>query len=149
MASLDEEIKSKFANNKHRFITNVIFTANWIQTKFNEQVKPYGLSSQQFNILRILRGANNWVAMSIIKERMIERASNATRLSDKLLDKELIERRRGESDKRVVYLHISKKGLDLLAEIDLLFEQADYQFGGKVSEDEAIMANAVLEKLRM
>jgi DNA-binding MarR family transcriptional regulator len=148
MAEIGEEIKSQFMNERHRFITNVIYTANWIQARFTEQLKPFDLSSQQFNILRILRGAKDWVSMSEVKERMIERASNATRLSDKLLDKGLVDRQRGEEDKRVIYLHITQKGLGLLAELDKAFENPDWQVGLEVTEEEATVANKVVEKLR-
>lgn len=119
MASIDEVLKTnKFTDDRHRLMANIIYTANWLQANFNEFVKPFGLSSQQYNILRILRGKGDWMTMSDIKSVMVERAPNATRLSDKLLDKGLIERRRSAKDRRIVHLHISKSGLKLLQEID-------------------------------
>ncbi len=119
MAGIDEEIKTNFKDNKHRMIANIVFTANWIQGRFIEFLKPYGISPQQFNILRILRGAKeDWVAMNTIKGLMVDRAPNATRLSDKLLEKGLVERRRCDTDRRVVFLAITKEGMDLLSDID-------------------------------
>ncbi len=89
-----------------------------MQNIFTEYLKPYGISPQQFNILRILRGADDWVAMNNVKDLMIEKSPNATRLADKLLTKKLIERKRSREDRRVVYIRISPPGHELLIEID-------------------------------
>ena len=148
MGKIDKELKMSFADDRHRFITNVIFTANWFQNKFSNHLKPYGLSIEQFNVLRILRGAKDWKSMNDIKDLMVNKTPNTTRLSDKLLDKKLIERRRSETDRRVVFLHISEKGLGLLKEIDAdeAFTTMDYM--QKVSKEEAIRFSDVLDKLR-
>ena len=98
------EVKTKFANERHRFVTNLVYTSGWIKNLFTEDLKPFNISSQQFNILRILRGADDWIAMSHVKKLMIEKAPNATRLADKLLNKSLIERKRSNADRRVVYV---------------------------------------------
>ena len=118
MAKIDAEVKTKFVNERHRFVTNLVYTSGWIKNLFTEDLKPFGISSQQFNILRILRGADDWVAMNDVKDLMIEKAPNATRLSDKLLNKNLIKRKRSNTDRRVVYVRISSRGVDLLEEID-------------------------------
>ncbi len=147
MASIDEELKTKFTNDKHRFIANVVFTANWTQNRFSEFIKPFGLSSPQFNILRILRGAKDWISMNKIRELMVEKSPNTTRLCDKLLEKELIERTRSGSDRRVVSLKISQKGLDLLLEID----QKDgnhMNFLDLITEEEAKHISSILDRIR-
>ncbi len=118
MPRIDDEVKTNFANERHRFVTNLIYTAGWVQNIFTEYLKPYGISPQQFNILRILRGADDWVAMNNVKDLMIEKSPNATRLADKLLTKKLIERKRSREDRRVVYIRISPPGHELLIEID-------------------------------
>ena len=96
---------------------NIIYTANWINSIHNEFFKPYGLSPQQFNILRILRGAGKAIKVQTIKERMLERAPNATRLMDKLCAKRLIERIPCPEDRRVVHIAITDEGLKLLEDI--------------------------------
>ncbi len=148
MATIDEEIKTRFTNDKHRFVTNMIYTTNWFQNQFIEFLKPYKISEQQFNILRILRGAGDWVSMSDIKSLMIDKFPNATRLSDKLLDKGLVSRKRCDKDRRIVYLEITGKGLALLMEIDNSNDKKHMDFMNRISEKEAKEFSALLDKLR-
>lgn len=148
MATIAEEIKSRFKNEHQKFIVNVLFTANWLRNAHIDFLKPYGISPQQFNILRILRGAEDWVTMSLVKERMIEKAPNATRLADKLLEKELIERKRCDSDRRVVYVQISEKGLELLSQIDDAQEHPFMEVIGEISEKDVSKGNELLDKMR-
>ena len=146
--TIDEEINSKFADDKHRFLLNLMFTSNWIKNKFTEFIKPYGVSHQQFNILRILRGAKDWVNMNDVKHRMIEKSPNATRLCDKLVDKKLIERRRSEDDRRVVYLKITELGLQLLKKIDDVDEKPFDNFIQNITNSEAKIASDIIDKFR-
>ncbi len=148
MASIDDEVKTKFTGDKHRFITNLIFTSTWIKNSFNEFLKPFDLSSQQFNVLRILRGADDWVAMTEVKKLMIEKAPNATRLVDKLLNKELIIRERSESDRRIVYVKITELGLKLLQTIDESNNAFQKEFMERIDLDDAKYMNTILDKLR-
>ena len=92
MGDLAKDINSKFENNKVKALLNIIYTANWITSCQNEFFKEYGISPQQYNILRILRGAGMPLKVQTIKDRMIERYPNATRLMDKLCAKNYIER---------------------------------------------------------
>ncbi len=147
MVKIDEAVKTKFRNNKHRFIANLVYTANWFQNRVVEYLKPYGISFQQFNILRILKGAGDWVSMNDIKALMIEKSPNTTRLADKLLDKGVVDRRRSNEDRRVVYLMITEKGLDLLKTID--DNPGDYlDFMQKINEEEASVMSSILDKIR-
>ena len=148
MATIDELTKTRFENDKHRFITNLMFTSNWIKNLFVEFLKPYGISTQQYNILRILREADDWVAMHDIKRLMIEKSPNATRLADKLLAKKLIKRGRGAEDRRHVYLHISEEGLQLLEAIDQDDQGEHVDFINRISEEEASLLNPIMDKLR-
>lgn len=148
MASIDEEIKSKFKDDRQRFIVNLTYTAGWLRNKHIEFLRPFDVSPQQFNILRILRGAGDWMAMSVVKDRMVEKAPNATRLADKLLDKELIERRRCDDDRRVVYVQITQKGLNLLKAIDVKHDAGEFAFTQAVTQEEARMMSNLLDKLR-
>ena len=145
MGDISKDIKSKFPNNKVKALINIKFTANWLSSKENDFFKPYGISPQQYNILRILRGSGEPTKVQVIKDRMIERAPNATRLMDKLCDKKLIERVRCEHDRRVVYITISKQGLELLSTID---NSINIDFIENLSEEEALQLSNLLDKIR-
>ena len=148
MAKIDEEIKTKFENNKQRFIANLMYTSNYYNNIFVNLLKPYGLSTQQLNVLRILRGAGKALTINAIKALMIDKSPNLARLADKLLAKELIERRRSDHDRRVVYLIISEGGLKLLKQIDDddVFNKMDYW--DLITEEEAALSSDVLDKIR-
>ncbi len=90
MGDFAKDINSKFPNNKIKATLNILYTANWISSHQNAFFKPYGISPQQFNILRILKGAEKPLKVQTIKERMVERSPNATRLMDKLYAKGFI-----------------------------------------------------------
>lgn len=145
MGDISKDINSTFPSNKVKAFINIKYTANWISSKENDFFKPYGISPQQYNILRILRGAKEPTKVQVIKDRMIERAPNATRLMDKLCDKKLIERVRCDHDRRVVYISISNQGLELLKTID---ENIDFDFINNLSEEEAIQLSNLLDKIR-
>ena len=145
MGDISKDINSKFKSNKVKALINIKYTANWLSSKETEFFKPYGLSPQQYNILRILRGATKPIKVQLIKERMIERAPNATRLMDKLCDKKLISRTRCENDRRVVFVNISKDGLQLLSKID---EQNNTSLLNNLTEEEARVLSDLLDKIR-
>jgi len=117
MGDFAKDINSRFINNKVKATLNILYTANWINNHQNSFFKPYGISPQQFNILRILKGAKQKLKVQTIKERMVERSPNATRLMDKLCDKDLIGREHCPNDRRVVYIEITKQGTTLLDKI--------------------------------
>lgn len=148
MASIEEELDSKFPNDIQRFVVNLVYTGTWIKNTVNDFLKPYGISEQQFNILRILRGAKDWLPMSEVKKRMVDKSPNATRLVDKMLTKNIIERRRSSEDRRVVYVKITKEGLGLLAEIDKADGQKGFDFLTKVTAEEARIASDIIDKMR-
>ena len=145
MGDISKDIMTVFPNVKIKALLNIIYTANWINSLQNDFFKPFGISPQQFNILRILRGAKKAISVQNIKDRMVERAPNATRLMDKLCAKELIHRIPCPSDRRVVHIEISKKGLDLLNEIDKSFKD---DFLENISHKEAKQLSNLLDKIR-
>jgi len=147
VSDLDKEIKTKFQNDKHRFVTNLIFTSNWVKNGFSNFLIPFDLSSQQFNILRILKGAEDWVSMTEIKKLMIDKSPHTTRLTTKLLDKNLVKRRRSSVDRRVVYISITSEGLLLLKKIDLGSAE-QMNFLDKISLEEAKVMNEILDRMR-
>lgn len=144
---ISEVIQSKFKNSKHKAIVNLRYTSNFIGNIQNSYMASFDLSMAQFNILRILRGAKGVISVNTVKDRMIEKSPNTTRLMDKLIEKGLIERFRCESDRRVVYVSIAEKGLELLSEIDKDFD-SKLDYTGNLSEEESELLSNLLDKLR-
>jgi MarR family transcriptional regulator, 2-MHQ and catechol-resistance regulon repressor len=145
MGDISKDINSKFANNRIKALLNILYTANWISGFQNEFFKSFGISPQQFNILRILKGAGEPVNVQIIKDRMIERSPNATRLMDKLCAKGLIERIPSDIDRRVVKIAITKKGHALL---DSIPDNFNHELLKNLNEEEAEQLSKLLDKMR-
>lgn len=145
MGNIADEIKSNFATNRLKAYVNILYTANWLSNEHTKLFKPFGISTQQYNILRILRGAKKSLKVQDIKSRMVERAPNVTRLMDKLCDKDLIERIASNTDRRVVNINITSKGIDLLAELDDLNTNDVLK---KITEEEAEQLSNLLDKAR-
>ena len=145
MGSIAEDINSKFPNNKVKALINVVYTANWIKSHQNEFFKTFGISPQQFNILRILKGAKEPLKVQVIKDRMIERSPNATRLMDKLCAKELIERIPCPEDRRVVHIAITQNGLKLL---EVISNDMTEDLLENLTEKEAGQLSDLLDKIR-
>lgn len=120
MFSLNEEIKqSQFANSRHELSVNILHTASWYKNIHSAFFKPYGLTPNQFNVLRILRGQQpHACTLQTVSERMVDKNSNTGRIIDRLLEKRLVHRCENASDRRQVDLIINELGLDLLASID-------------------------------
>ena len=129
-------------------IVNIMFTGNWVQKNIAGQLRPFGISLQQHNVLRILRGQYpNPSTLGMIQERMMDRMSNATRLVDKLLDKGLVERGQCQDNRRKVDIVITQKGLDLLGQTDFIIKQFDHEYKS-LSPEEAKLLGELLDKLR-
>lgn len=146
MGDISKDINTKFTNNRLKAFLNIKYTFNFLISREVDFFKPYGISPQQYNILRILRGAAEKIKVQVVKDRMIERAPNATRLMDKLLEKKLIIRSRSKEDRRVVYVKITEEGLLLLQEIDKYIDELDLL--DNLSEKEALKLSDLLDKIR-
>lgn len=145
MGDISKDINSKFPTEKVKALINIKYTANWLENIGIEILKPFKISEQQYNILRILRGANKAITVNSVKDRMIQKSPNSTRLMDKLCDKKLIERTRCENDRRVVYVKISDKGLKLLDKINIGEFETHIN---SITEGEAKILNKLLDKIR-
>lgn len=145
MGDLAKDINSKFENNRVKALLNIIYTANWITSRQNEFFKDFGISPQQYNILRILNGAEEALKVQTIKERMLERSPNATRLMDKLCAKNYIERLPSEDDRRVVKIAITQEGKHLLKSIPMNFNKDLLK---NLNEEEAAQLSDLLDKMR-
>lgn len=148
MPKIEEELKSRFESEQQKAMLNVMFTAGWFRSQQVELFKPFGISPQQYNILRILRGAKDRVNMHCVKERMIDRAPNATRLTDKLIAKGLVERERCEDDRRVVYVRISPKGLEMLDQVDARNKSIGNGPTERLTQKDAAELNRLLDAWR-
>jgi MarR family 2-MHQ and catechol resistance regulon transcriptional repressor len=145
MGDISKDINTRFKNSKVKALLNLIYTANWINSKQNAFFKPFGISPQQYNILRILRGASEAIAVQTIKDRMLERAPNTTRLMDKMCLKKLIDRVPCPGDRRVVHIEITEEGLGLLKKIDKEVKDDILQ---NLTKEEAIILSDLLDKIR-
>lgn len=145
-----KDIKKKKVQEAH-FVAmlDIMITSNLLELKTAQILKPFDLSTQQFNVLRILRGSHpNPLNLSDIQERMMDKMSNATRLVEKLRQKNLLTRDLCESNRRKVDIEITQQGLDLLAELDPLLVQNLEEFKQQISKEEAITLSQILAKVR-
>lgn len=126
-----------------------MYTQNILGEKFNEVLKPYDLSGEQYNVLRILRGQKgNPANMCVIQERMLAKTSNTTRLVDKLLLKELVTRNVCPDNRRKIEVLITKKGLSTLLELDPKVIEHENAFSNNLTVEELEQLNTLLEKYR-
>ena len=144
---IEERVQANLSSEQQKVIINLRITSNVIAAHQQQFMDRFDLTMPQFNILRILRGAKGPINVNTVKDRMIERSPNTTRLMDKLIDKGLIERIRCEQDRRVVYVNISELGQELLKQID---ETSDFSYltHPAISDQEATQLSDLLDKLR-
>lgn len=130
-------------------VLNILYTQNIITEKFSEILKPYDISEEQFNVLRILRGQKGKPAnMCLIQERMLAKTSNTTRLVDKLLLKELVTREVCPENRRKIEVLITPKGLELLTMLDPKVIDYELSFSKNLNTEELDQLNHLLEKFR-
>lgn len=132
-----------------RTVLNIMYTQNFLSERFNEILKAYDLSPEQFNVLRILKGQNGKPTnMCVIQERMIAKTSNTTRLVDKLLLKELVTREICPDNRRKMEIAITEKGLELLVELNPKVECHESALSQNLTTEELEQLNYLLEKFR-
>ena len=139
--------QTNFRNEFQKMGINIIYTANWLNEKMGQILSTEDITQQQYNILRILRGSDAPLSTLKIRERMLDKMSDTSRIVDRLIVKDLVEKFACVKDKRLVDITVTKKGLQLLEKLDALNEQIDSILKG-VSEKEAQAMNQILDKLR-
>jgi DNA-binding MarR family transcriptional regulator len=146
---LEEAIKQKFFTDEFtKAVVNVAYTQSWLYSGQQRFFKSFELTPEQYNVLRILRGrAPEASSVSLIQDRMLNKASNASRLVDKLKLKGLVDRSENELDRRQVDIKITEKGKTLLSKIDPLLAEFNKSKIG-LPEPEARFLNQLLDKLR-
>ncbi|MGK4568959.1 MarR family winged helix-turn-helix transcriptional regulator [Flavobacterium sp. 3HN19-14] len=148
---IEDIIKSTSAISiEKRTALNIMYTQNTIADKFSEILKPFDISVEQFNVLRILRGQKGCPAnMFLIQERMLAKTSNTTRLVDKLLLKELVTRDVCPENRRKMEVMITEKGLNLLKDLDPKIEGYEQFLASNLTNTELEQLNFLLEKYRI
>ncbi|AYN04859.1 MarR family winged helix-turn-helix transcriptional regulator [Flavobacterium sp. 140616W15] len=148
--TIEDVIKSTVKmDNPKRVILNIMYTQNVLQDKFNEVLKPYDLSGEQYNVLRILRGQKgNPANMCVIQDRMLAKTSNTTRLVDKLLLKDFVTRNVCPNNRRKIEVSITEKGLGVLTELDPKVIEHENVFSENLTTEELELLNDLLEKFR-
>ena len=147
---IEDELKSTVPlDNSKKIILNILYTQNVVTDKLNEILKPFDLSGEQYNVLRILRGQKgNPANMCVIQDRMLAKTSNTTRLVDKLLLKDLVTRNVCPQNRRKIEVLITLKGLDILAHLDPKIKEHENSFSKNLNSEELELLNQLLEKYR-
>ena len=146
---IEEEIKQTkpFRSQQQKAAVNLLFTQGWLMEQMRNLFSPFNITVKQYNILRILNGAGEPISTSIIRERLIDKMSDTTRIIDRMLVKGLVEKKNCKSDKRLVDITISEKGLRLLQRVDKQSKQMDEIFN-QLTVSETKELNLILDKLR-
>lgn len=147
--SLEDDIQQdKFESDHHKMAVNILFTGSWLHNLDSLRFKPFDVTPEQYNVLRILRGSHpKPLMLSEVTSRMIDKNSNATRLVEKLRQKGLLKREICASNRRQVDIFITDKGLILLQKIDKTADDWMKTLRG-VTRQEAQELNRILDKLR-
>ncbi len=146
---LEKDINQKrFRNERQKALINLTYTHNWMSERFKKFLDQFDLTSQQFNILRILRGAGTPLSTLQIRERMLDKMSDTSRIVDRLILKNLVKKTTCTHDKRLVDVVITEEGLEVLRSIDALNEEMDGLING-LSEEDATELNKLLDKMRV
>ncbi len=149
MTTLEKEIsQSKFRNVQHKAGVNLIYTYNWLIRQMKSSFDDVDLTPQQYNVLRILRGQMEKKSnMSTIRDRMLDKSADLTRIVDRLVIKGLVARTKNSFDKRAMDIGITDAGLKLLTDLDYIDSSFDNIMAG-LDEDELSLLNNLLDKMR-
>ncbi len=146
--SIEKDINSnKFRNGYHKALINIVFTSNWVMERNKGFFERADITPQQFNILRILRGANAPLSTLQIRQRMLDKMSDTSRIVDRLIKKELVQKVVCTHDKRLVDVTITQKGLELLSHLDQYNDEIESALKG-LNEAEIDQLNQLLDKIR-
>lgn len=146
---IEKEIyNKKFEDNHQKVVVNLIYTYGWITNLLRLKLNKHSITLQQYNILRILRGQYPKPAtVNILKERMLDKMSDASRIVERLVQKDLVKRCVSNKDRRAVDILISQKGLDILQKLDNEVSLKDL-LSKNLSDEEANTLSGLLDKMR-
>ena len=145
---IEQDIQqASFRNEFQKMGINLLFTANWLNEQIGKILSEEGVTQQQYNVLRILRGSATPLSTLKIRERMLDKMSDTSRIVDRLIAKELVVKNTCEKDKRLVDITLSPKGLDLVDQLDQFNDRIDALLKG-INASEAATMNQILDKIR-
>lgn len=145
---LEKEINSRFTDEYHKLMVNLMYTGNWVYRQNNQFLRQWELSPEQFNLLRILRGLQGEPAtVAYLNERMLDQMSNVSRLVEKLRKKNLVARKTCKSDRRQVDIFITQQGESLLQEIDRQLPELTEALR-HLSQNDSKQLNTLLDQCR-
>jgi DNA-binding MarR family transcriptional regulator len=146
---LEDEIQQpKFKSHKQKAVINLIYSSGYLLNYLNDRAKSFDITRQQYNVLRILKGQlPKSASINLIKERMLDKMSDASRIVERLRVKHLVERTVSSSDKRAVDITITPKGLKLLEDMEPAIGSVDDLFKN-FSDHELETFNSLLDKMR-
>jgi DNA-binding MarR family transcriptional regulator len=149
MMRIEEEIQQQsFKSESQKAAVNIIYTYFWIKERISKVLKPYGITMQQYNVLRILKGQHpKGITTSDIRSRMLDKMSDASRLVDRLESHGYVEKRPNQRDRRLVSVRITEKGMDILAQIKIDHGQMDDMLVN-LTHEETEQLNDLLDKMR-
>jgi DNA-binding MarR family transcriptional regulator len=139
--------QTNFRNEYQKLGINLMYTASWLNERIGRFLMQEDITQQQYNILRILRGSEVPLSTLQIRERMLDKMSDTSRIVDRLIVKELVQKSACKADKRLVDITLTQKGLELVIRLDQFNDQIDSILQG-VSKEDAATVNEILDKLR-
>lgn len=138
---------NNFKDERHKMVVNIKYTSGWINQIYAKKMGEHGISLQQFNVLRILRGTKSPLKVQEVRDRMLEKSPNITRLMDKMESNKLIKRYPCKDDRRAIMVDIKSRGTDLLSSLDKEFPEMN-SFYKNITEEDAKLVNEILDRLR-
>lgn len=145
---IEEELDAHFRNEYHKGMINLIYTTNELHFEFLQYLRHHGLTSQQYNVLRVLRGYGGKPrSIDFLRNRMLDKKSDISRIVDRLYEKQLVDRVRNNKDKRQKEISITQKGLNLLDEMYDCEKHSDSLLKN-LTEQEIRELNQLLDKIR-
>jgi len=139
----------KFKDDYHKIVVNLLYTGNWLRDALGANLKEHGLLPQHYNALRIIKGRHpEPVSAGDIKDVMLDKASDVTRLLDKLEKLEYVQRRLCPHNRRKMDISITPQGLKLLSDVDILMDSFYEDLADRITEEEAATLSDLLDKIR-
>jgi len=146
---LEEAIQQKtpFRSHSEKAIVNLIYTQNWVSARMKEHFAHFGITPKQYNILRILSGAQHPVSIAYIRARLLDKLSDVSRIIDRLQGRGLVDKKQSEKDRRLIDVKLSCAGDDLVQKIGNA-ESGIKEIMSKLSDKEINTLNSLLDKIR-
>jgi DNA-binding MarR family transcriptional regulator len=146
MAIEEKIFQAKFQNEYEKLLVNLLYTSSALTHEIKPIFDAVDITAQQYNILRILRGAKQPLSTMQIRERMLDKMSDTSRIVDRLITKSLVKKAISKADRRLVSISLTSKGLTLLKKVDNK-ERKMFEPMYAISQKEAVMLNSLLDKL--